>query len=138
MRSEYELSEREDREVMARIRAMPLSEVVEQVPTESLLSSPEVCQQAGCTYRQLDFWVRCGYIRPARAAAGYGTQRGFDLAEVVVLRRMVTLVKAGLAPQVAAHAARNGYTTWLSDTVRVSISPLVVRILPGWEGNDAP
>ena len=46
------------------------------------------------------------------------------------------LVRVGMHPRTAAHCARNGYTTWLSDSVRVTVSPLVVRILPGWEDGD--
>jgi DNA-binding transcriptional MerR regulator len=86
-----------------------------------LLNSPEVCEQAGITYRMLDHWTRCGYLRPERPAAGHGTQRGYSPAEVVVARRMVQLTRVGFAPATAAHAARNGYTTWLEQDVKVSI-----------------
>jgi hypothetical protein len=96
-----------------------------------LLNGPEVCRLTGISYRQLDHWVRKGYLRPARPAAGSGTQRGFSLAEVAVVRRMVQLTRVGLAPAVAAYCARNGHTTWLTDEIFVSV-------LPNREDRDGP
>ncbi len=40
-----------------------------------LLTSSQVCHQAGLTYRQLDHWTRRGLVVPAVAAAGAGTAR---------------------------------------------------------------
>ena len=31
---------------------------------DGYLSSVQVCQMAGITYRQLDHWIRCGWIHP--------------------------------------------------------------------------
>ena len=87
----------------------------------SLLHGPEVCRLAEISYRQLDYWVRKGYLRPDRPAAGSGTQRGFSPAEVAVARRIVQLVSFGLPPGDAADAARRSYTTWLGRDVKVSI-----------------
>lgn len=47
------------------------------------LSSTEVCRQAGVTYRQLDYWVRKGYVTPSLAVAtGSGTHRRFSLDDL--------------------------------------------------------
>jgi hypothetical protein len=55
-----------------------------------LFSSTEVARIAGCTYRQLDSWVRAGHVRPAQAAQGPGTRRVFD--ETGLLQVAVTAV----------------------------------------------
>lgn len=98
--------------------------------TDGLLRSPEVCARAGCSYRQLDFWARVGLVHPERAAAGSGTLRLFSHAETDVIRRMVLLTDVGLSPSVAAKVVRQGGDAWLSNTVRIHVSPLTVTILP--------
>lgn len=52
------------------------------VHTDRLLSSAEVCQLSGLTYRQLDYWVRTEKIDCAVDAVGSGTSRLFS-ADVV-------------------------------------------------------
>ena len=42
---------------------------------------------------------------------------------------MTQLVHVGMEPRTAAYAARNGYTTWLSDTVAVHIGQRVETAL---------
>ena len=101
----------------ADVLALPVPEA----DIDGLLRSPEVCARAGCTYRQLDFWVRCGYLRPARAAAGSGTQRLFTVDEAAVAGRMVRLVEATLLPAAAAKVARSGGDTWLTPHVLVTV-----------------
>lgn len=112
------------------VAALPLAESAVDPADAGLIASGEFVARAGCTYRQLDFWTRAGYLVPARAAAGSGSQRLYAAAELVVARRMVALVRVGLAPQVAAYAARNGYRTWLSDAVQVVIAPEAVQERP--------
>lgn len=55
-----------------------------------LFTSSEVVAVSGATYRQVDYWVRRGRLKPVRAAQGSGTQRQFDFAGLVqaVLLRM--------------------------------------------------
>lgn len=103
----------------ADVVALPVDPATD--PDDGLLRSLEVCARAGCTYRQLDFWTRCGYVKAARPGKGHGTRRGYDDAEIAIIRRMAALVHVGLAPKTAAYAARNGYETWLSGDVKVSI-----------------
>lgn len=62
----------------------------------------------GLTYRQLDFWVRKGYLNPANArAGGKGTDRMFPPSEVMVAAEMARLVSAGLPPSLAHYAIYN-------------------------------
>ena len=62
----------------------------------------------GLTYRQLDFWVRKGYLKPIRLGPGRGTDRMFPASEVQVAAKMAAYVAAGLPPAVAYRAVRNG------------------------------
>jgi hypothetical protein len=50
-----------------------------------LLSSYEVCDVAGISYRQLDYWCRCDVIRPEQDARGSGTRRRFTHDQTVQL-----------------------------------------------------
>ena len=61
---------------------------------------------AGITYRQLDHWVRAGYVRCAVPAAGSGSQRLFLATEVRVVADMARLIAAGLTVWAAERAAR--------------------------------
>ena len=48
---------------------------------------PQVCELAGITYRQLDYWARVGLVRPSiTEAQGSGTQRRYSLADVAALK----------------------------------------------------
>jgi DNA-binding transcriptional MerR regulator len=51
------------------------------------LSSLEVCQLLGVSYRQLDYWIRTGLI-PGAHGRGSGTQRSFDAEAVEFVRRV--------------------------------------------------
>lgn len=71
-------------------------------------SVAQILDYTGVTYRQLDHWVRRGFLRPARALPGSGVTRLWSSAELKVARRMALLVDAGLTPETAERAARNG------------------------------
>jgi hypothetical protein len=66
--------------------------VIEGAP---LLSAREVCQATGVTYRQLDHWDSLGIIEPTIPAAGSGTQRRFNPAQVPVIQCLGQLCVAG-------------------------------------------
>jgi DNA-binding transcriptional MerR regulator len=70
-------------------------------------SVQEVCEYTGLTYRQLDFWVRRQFLKPARALPGSGTSRVWTSEELKVARKMAVLVEAGLTVEAAERAARN-------------------------------
>jgi hypothetical protein len=69
-----------------------------------LYSSLEVCQVAGITYRQLDYWVRIGRFTPEVAARGSGSQRKFSASDVRALIFMAELMRFGAQGQ-AVHSA---------------------------------
>lgn len=61
---------------------------------------------AAITYRQLDHWVRRGWLRPDVDNVGSGRRRTFPPAELVVARTMGALTAAGIAPRSAERIAR--------------------------------
>ena len=58
---------------MGRVTAMKLSHPHSR--TSPGLSSAEVCELAGVTYRQLDYWLRCGLFPDLPASRGSGSRR---------------------------------------------------------------
>lgn len=69
------------------------------------MNSMSAAEQAGITYRQLDHWIRRGYIKGA--LPGSGVQRDLNGHEVDVLRIMADLVGVvGMKPAAAAPVAR--------------------------------
>lgn len=72
------------------------------------------------TYRQLDHWVKTGYVKAVNPRLGSGRRRYWTAEEVRVVTTMATLVAAGVTPDAAARAARNG--GWLAEGVRVEVS----------------
>lgn len=55
--------------------------------------APQVCQAAGVSYRQLDYWTVTGLVKASiREAHGTGTQRLYsddDVAEVATIARLL-------------------------------------------------
>ncbi len=63
--------------------------------------------EEGLTYRQLDYWVRKGYLKPDHPEwARQGTPREWSEREIEVARIMYRLTSAGLSVPVAAEVAR--------------------------------
>ena len=60
----------------------------------------------GITYRQFDYWVRCGYVRVENTSDGSGHRRYITDDELEVLTRGVHLVNLGILPATAFPAAR--------------------------------
>lgn len=59
----------------------------------------------GVTYRQLDYWVRRGWLR-LPPSLGSGVWRQWPEDEICVAKTMARLVNAGITPAVAARIAR--------------------------------
>lgn len=103
------------------------------------MMSAELCELAGITYRQLDFWERRGHVHalkrrkgkdtsPVPKRAGSGFDREWPDAEVVVTVNMARLVRAGFAPAIAADIARaypNGH--------RIDLDSGMYLVIDMWE-----
>jgi DNA-binding transcriptional MerR regulator len=76
------------------------------VPAEEF-STVEVCEITGASYRQVDYWVRCGVVCPTRAARGSGSQRRFGRDHLALVRALLLLAGLGASNDVRrrfAHA----------------------------------
>jgi DNA-binding transcriptional MerR regulator len=64
--------------------------------TDELLTSSEVCELSGLSYRQLDYWVRTEKIGCAADTEhrGSGSQRLFSLGVVDEIKTMLAAVAA--------------------------------------------
>ena len=58
-----------------------------------LLTSAEVCRLAGCSYRQLDYWCRNGWISPVIEAEGSGSQRLWGAEVIGIIENHITAVE---------------------------------------------
>lgn len=67
--------------------------------------SIEVCRIAGISYRQLDYWTRCGVLLPPMAANGSGTQRAYSELELNVACVCAQLAKVGAGIAVMAEVS---------------------------------
>ncbi len=74
--------------------------------------SRHVRDELGMSYRQMDYAVRAGYLRPVREWRGRrrssGSPRYWTDEELDVARRLGRLTAAGLALETAARVARSG------------------------------
>lgn len=71
------------------------------------MNTAELAQRAGLTYRQVDYYVRTGRLKPqGEAEPGTGYSRDFSEAEVLVAVRLAKLLRAGVGLPEAAKAAR--------------------------------
>lgn len=95
--------------------------------TSELVSSTQVCEDTGVTYRRLDRWCHYGVIHAHGNGAGTGKPRSFDLGEVRVVAFVVALADLGARTGVLGHAARQvrAHPEWTGD-VLVSRSGRVV------------
>jgi hypothetical protein len=72
------------------------------------LGSRDVLDLCAISFRQLDYWVRAGHLRPVDPAPGAGYGRRWPVAEVRVGVLMARLVGLGLGVGLAARVARAG------------------------------
>lgn len=85
---------------------------LEQFPVTLNQDTGEGAPLDGITYRQLDFWVRRGYLHPDHEAPGSGGNRRWTEQECHVARLMGRLVAAGFTPEGAHRVARAG-SSWV-------------------------
>lgn len=84
--------------------------------SELLISTRELCDLVGLTYRQADYWVRQGYLTPTVATSGgSGIPRRFTVTEARVADALRQVLGAGCrAGAAVADTVRNlpSGTSW--------------------------
>ncbi|HET7387038.1 MAG TPA: MerR family transcriptional regulator [Nocardioidaceae bacterium] len=120
---------------------------VSPLPSDVGYRGPTVCNAAGITYRQLDYWARTGLIEPTvRGATGSGTQRLYSFQDILLLKVIKRLLDAGISLQqirtAVQHLRRRGtedltQVTLMSDGASVyecTNSDEVIDLLQGGQG----
>lgn len=79
-------------------------------------TSYEVCELAGITYRQLDYWCRIGLIGPSsRMAHGSGSRRRYtahDVCVVAVVGKLAPFVRPTDQEVMVRHLAERHVLDW--------------------------
>jgi DNA-binding transcriptional MerR regulator len=89
-----------------------------------VIGSATLCERAGITYRQLDYWIRNGLIKPVDPTPGHGVPRYFRAPEARIAVTMGHLVAAGMDPRQARPLAEK-----IEKTGKVRIGSLeIVRV----------
>lgn len=79
---------------------------------EGEVTSNELIQRSGISYRQLDHWTRTGRLHASTAAEpGSGNARFYPASEIAVARLIKRLLDAGMQITVAHGLARDLSTT---------------------------
>lgn len=64
-------------------------------------TAPQVCDETGISYRQLDYWVRTDLITPSiHTGHGSGTRRMFSANDVRLVKFVKNMLDAGIHLQV--------------------------------------
>lgn len=96
-----------------------------------------VLRVTGATARQIDYWVRRGYLHPV-GQGGTGNAFEWPQAEVRAATMMKVLTDSGVTPEAAARAARNdGLLASGPPAVRVIVEGSPPGVLaPGGDRDD--
>lgn len=101
--------------------------------SDELLSTAQMLDATGITFRILDYWIRCGVFEPAVEATGSGSRRQFFPESVAMVRtlgriqeglsRSGTGVSTVLLSEVYDAMERGDNSLDLGDGVRLSWEP---------------
>ncbi|MER3395169.1 MAG: MerR family transcriptional regulator [Acidimicrobiia bacterium] len=99
--------------------------------------APEVCEVAGVTYRQLDYWSRTGLVKPGiKDASGSGTRRLYSFKDLVLIRAIKGLIEAGMSLQKIREAidyVRGAMTEDPSELTLIATEGTILVFGPGEE-----
>ena len=73
------------------------------------MSSRRLCAELGISYRQLDYWCRCGLVPGQERGRGSGTPRRFTARQADVIRTIAKVARIRVLPlEILAMAIRAG------------------------------
>lgn len=80
------------------------------------ISSAALCREVGCTYRQIDYWTRQGFVSPSiRDCSGSGTQRRWSATDVNVVKVLHRFSDASYSFRHRISAELNSISDQLDD-----------------------
>lgn len=91
-------------------------------PVQDRLTLLEVVEQLNVTYRQVDHWIRSGYVARHLMDTGSGHWRNVTPEDAFLLRLMSELVTFGLPPAKAGELARHFAANPTADFTEGAIS----------------
>lgn len=96
---------------------------VTTVQPETITGGEPLAVSLGITYRQLDYWVLQGHLRPLDPQPGTGNAREWPESELIIARRMGRLTAAGLPLSFAAAMARESWPAGrLAEGITVTVT----------------
>lgn len=72
----------------------------------TVLTGQDICAGAKITYRQMDTWIRRGWLPNPPQENGSGSRRTFNEDHLAFFKTMSTLVSAGVYPEKAQQLAK--------------------------------
>lgn len=94
-------------------------------------SSAQVCAATTTSYRQVDNWLRCGYLDVAAAFPGSGKRRVFTFKEALQVAVLAELANAGVHPYLVNPRkviANHGVYREDWGTVTIDMTPLIKNL----------
>jgi hypothetical protein len=88
----------------------------------------EILDAVGVAYHRLNYWTNQGWVKAANPECGSGRERMWPAEEVAVLQLMHIAVQAGVSPEAAARASREGGR--LADGVWLVIAREDAQLIP--------
>lgn len=96
-------------------------------------SSNEVCNISSITYRQLDYWIRTGIVRPSiNDGFGSGHRRQFSHDDLIILKVLKHLLDAGISLERIRQSVgmiRNGLALDLKKQSSLIVSQRAILIV---------
>lgn len=81
------------------------------------ISSADLIKRCDITYRQLDYWIREGYVEPlGEPTPGSGNRREFSESEAAFVGTLSQLAKTGMRIEIAAGLALD---LWVNGTAHL-------------------
>ena len=71
-----------------------------------MTSTTEAAHKAGASFRQVDYWLRQGFVPGVKASTGTGVPRELTPSQVKFIGMMGSLVTAGMKPQEASELVK--------------------------------
>lgn len=105
--------------------------------TATLLSTEEVCEITGLTYRQLDYYTRHGVVAPAVEARGSGTRRGWldeQVPQIMVVASVANAMREISGIERAGNLAlyRRIAGVWRDGVLKLGPGVAIAWEVPTW------
>lgn len=104
-----------------------ISEAVRAQPRS--YTSEQILDLTGITYRQLDYWCRCGWLGDSLRWRGSGNFRTFTEAQAALIHVTARLIYAGFTASAAVRIAKE--IDGLADYSPAASPPIRLTIVPG-------